>query len=102
MAHAEIYVNSDIIEANKVNGTNNPPLTVKRGESVTQAYSVEILDSDNNTVAAISYLKGDEPEVRIIAPTGIRINLDPLLPTSSKKETSEQPSFHLSVNELQG
>lgn len=100
MAHAEISVNSDILEANKANGHNDPPITVKRGDNTTQAHSVEILDEANNLVASISYLKDDEPEVRILAPTGIRINTDPILLTQPKPQTAEQGSFHLSVSDL--
>ena len=103
MAHAEISVNFDTLEANKVHGTNNPPITVTRGEEVTQAHSVEILDSANNMVAVISYIKGDRPEVCLIAPTGIRISTNPVQPIPAfppRPETAEESGFHLSVSDF--
>lgn len=101
MAHAEISVNLDIIDSNKKNNANNAPLSVKRGDQATFAHSVEILDSGNNMVASVSYMKGDEPEVKIIAPTGIRINTDPIMPSQPDAQAERAASgFHLEVNDI--
>lgn len=75
---AEIEVMNAVLESNAATGENKPPIKVTRGESSTMAHAVDLLDASNNPVATVSYIKGHDPEIKIVAPTGIHILTDPI------------------------
>jgi len=38
-----VYVNRHVASSNRKNGTNDPPITVKRGRKITRAHQVSFL-----------------------------------------------------------